>query len=167
MRDPVARWASLIWLCVVVCAYEWLSLARTRAVGLASGSRRGLASLFRRGTWGFRGRHRSRSCARFARWGVFLGVVGRGSVLMLRAHTHNHRPPLLVFPVGAASVLSWFHVSRTCLRCVDMHARRGVVPWWPLGDLKNEQTRIRLPGTLPVTFGLRGAGFQSLSKTSA
>ena len=138
----LAHWASLICLCVGVRACKWLSLARVRAVGLASGSRRGLAWLFRRGTWDFRGRHRSRSCARFARWGVLLDVVGRGSVLMLRAHAHTRHPLLLVFPVGAASVLSWCRMSRAWrLRCVGYAraARCGpLVASRPPGDIKYE-----------------------------
>ena len=127
-------------MCIIVYAYNRLSLARAaRDVGLASGSRRGLVSLFRRGTWGCWGRHRSRSCARFARWGVLLGVVGRGSVMMLCAHAHTHRMPLLAFPVGASSVLSCL-VSHACLRYVG-YARAALcgplVASRPPGDLKN------------------------------
>jgi hypothetical protein len=108
MRDPLLvgrRWFGCVSSFMRANGCHLLALVssgwRRGLVGLLSGSCRGLVSLFRRGTWGCRGRRRSRSCARFARWGVLLGVVGRGSVLMLYAHAHTHRPPLLVFPVGA------------------------------------------------------------------
>ena len=69
---------------------------------------------------------------------------------------------------GAASVLSWCRVSRACLRCVGYAraARCGpLVVSRPPGDLKNETNPHQVTlGRPPVTFGLRGAGFQSRFK---
>ena len=143
---------------IVACSCS----CRRVGVGVSAGSCRGLVSLFRRGTWGCRGRRRSRSCARFARWGVLLGVVGRGSVLMLCAHAHTRRLQLLAFPVGAASVLSC-RVSRACLRCVG-YVRAALcgplVASRPPGDLKNTTNPHQITlGPPPVSYGLHGAGF--------
>jgi hypothetical protein len=144
---------------VVACSRS----CRRVGVGVSSGSCRGLVSLFRRGTWGCRGRRRSRSGACFARWGVLLGAFDRGAWLLLCAHTHC--PPSLVFPVGG-SFLSC-RASRACLcACAvrDMHARRCVVPWLasrPPGDPKNTINPHRITlGPLPVSQRPRGAGFQ-------
>ena len=86
---------------------------------------------------------------------------------MLCAHAHTHRLPLLAFPVGAASVLSC-RVSRACLRCVG-YARAALcgplVASRPPGDLKNTTNPHQITlGPPPVSFGLRGAGFQSRFK---
>ena len=128
----------------------------------------------RRRAWR-RGRGASRlhlrsSRARFARWGVFLGVVGRGSLLVLCAHAHAHRPPLLHVSGGAASVLSC-RASRACLRaCAEWGYARAalcgpLVPSRPPGDLKNTKNLHQITlGPPPVTLGLRGAGFQSSFK---
>ena len=137
MRDPLLvgrRWFG--------CVSSFMRSNGCRLLALVSSGwrrvlvgRRGLVSLFRRGTWGCQGRRRSRSCARFARWGVLLGVVGRGSVLILCSHAHTHRLSLSVFPVGAASVLSC-RESRAYLRCVGSASgicTRGAV--WSLGGL--------------------------------
>ena len=66
---------------------------------------------------------------------------------------------------GAASVLSWCRVSRACQRCVGYAraARCGpLVASRPPKDLKNETNPHQVTlGRPPVTFGLRGAGFQS------
>ena len=149
-----------------LCVQTVVACSRScRRVGVGVSS--GLVSLFRRGTWGCRGRRRSRSCARFARWGVLLGVVGRGSVLMLCAHAHTHRLPLLAFPVGAASVLSC-RVSRACLRYVG-YARAALcgplVASRPPGDLKNTTNPHQITlGPPPIAYGFRGAGFLSRFK---
>jgi hypothetical protein len=116
-RELAARWALPSWVgCMrsVACVCVRSALAGARIFGgvdravpraAAPGGGGGGASRL----------HLRSSRARFARWGVFLGVVGRGSLLVLCAHAHAHRPPLLHVSGGAASVLSC-RASRACLR---------------------------------------------------
>ena len=132
-RELAARWVLPSWVgCMrsVACVCVRSALAGARIFGGVDRARRA----WRRGGGGASRLHLRSSRARFARWGVFLGVVGRGSLLVLCAHAHAHQPPLLHVSGGAASVLSYVsREPRVPALSGDMHARRCVVPWWPLG----------------------------------
>ena len=117
---------------VVVCACEWLSLARARAVGLASGSCR---AVFRGGTWGCRGLvARARVLALLV--GAFFlvwSIVGH-YCCCVRTPTPTARH-CSCCPVGATSVLSCYASRARACTCAstavwmwDVHAGRCVVP---------------------------------------